>query len=381
MIKKILFQLVVITLVFFCNTIAFAQRQYTRNPHTVYDIVSDEFFFTIHYTFKDHYNHLQNYTLTLPVDFTTSEIAVFGIPKWLFDPYPDNEYNRTIRKKELESGLFEIRDNLIEVDKSAVVERYAETFCKPIAQMIVHSLEEYNRDTRRDRIEMAMRFVQDIPYGIPEYADHNRHYGEVSTPPGILINGYGDCDSKAILFAGILIYLVPADDFIFLNQPDHVLAAVIGTPDENDTYVEFDGDTYLLAETAGPGKRMLGEKGNYYRDKFTVEQLNIVLPATFPFKTLVSPNPPFSDMESVADDCVVIQNSSDRSFRFQLSPDNVNWKEFSLQENDSGNFKFNGEIQVFIRIKEKFEDKTYQVQTGKVYYFTFNAKKKMWELL
>ncbi len=381
MIKKTLFQIVVITLAFFCNTIAFAQKQYASNPYVVYDIASDEIFFTIHYTFKDHYDHLQNYTLTLPVDFTNSEIAVFGIPKWLFDPFPDNEENRTIRKKELESGLFEIRDDMIEVDKSAVVERYAETFCKPVAQLIVRSLEEYNRDTRRDRIEMAMRFVQDIPYGIPEYADRERHYGGVSTPPGILINGYGDCDSKAILFAGILIYLVPADDFIFLIQPDHLLAAVKETHDDKDTYIEFDRETYLLAETAGPGKRMLGEKGNYYRDKFTAEKLNIISPATFPFKTPVSPHIPFSEMEAVADDCVVIQNASDRTLRFQLSPDYQHWKEFSLQENSTGNFKFNGEIQIFIRIRDKSEELTYQVQTGKVYHFTFNAKKKMWEFL
>ena len=357
-----------------------AQKQYARNPHVVYKVTTVDGNYTISYTFKDHYNNFQKYTIELPVSFTDSAIAVLGIPKWLFEPNVDSEYNRMIREEELASGLFKLRNNVIEIDKSAVIERYAETFCKPIAKMIVQSLEEYSRDTRRDRIELAIRFVQDIPYGIPKYADKNRHYGGVSPPPGILINGFGDCDSKALLFASILIYLLPANDFIFLNQSDHVLSAVREEPDENQTFVEFQGDYYLLAETAGPGKRMLGEKGNYYRSKFSIEPLNIDAPQSFPFKTPVSSYLPLSPEVPVEKNYLVIDNSSDRVFRFQLSPDNNHWKEFVLQENNSGNYKFDDEMSVYLRIKEKTSNsKIYKVQTGNAYRFSYNTRDKLWE--
>jgi hypothetical protein len=352
-----------------------------KNPHVVYEVTNDSEQYTVNYTFKDHYNNFQHYTLTLPVDFTNREMAVLGIPKWLFEPYIDNEVNRMNREKELASGLFILKDNVIEIDKSAVIERYAETFCKPIANMIVQSLEEYNRDTRRDRIEMAMRFVQDIPYGIPDYADKNRHYGGVNSPPGIFIKGYGDCDSKALLFASILIYLIPAADFIFLNQAEHVLSAVRGEPEENQTFVDYKGNPFLLAETAGPGKRALGEKGNYYRNKFTVERIQLdSSPEPFPYKTPVSSRLPVSPEKSIEKNYLVIQNSSDRVFRFQLSIDNNHWKEFVLQANNGGNYKFDRETPVYLRIREKdLNEKVYKTQTGNAYQFYYNKQKKLWE--
>ena len=362
------------------STNSIAQKQYVRNPYVVYEVTTVDENYTINYTFKDHYNNFQNYTIKLPVSLTDSAIAVLGIPKWLFEPNVDNEYNRIIRDKELTAGLFKLRNNVIEVDKSAVIDHYAENFCKPIASMIVQTLEGYSRDTRRDRIELAIRFVQDIPYGIPEYADKNRHYGGVSPPPGILINGFGDCDSKALLFASILIYLLPAKDFIFLNQSDHVLCAVREEPGENQTFIKFQGDYYLLAETAGPGKRMLGEQGNYYRSKYSVEPLNIDPPESFPFKTPVSSHLPLSPEAPMGKNYLEIDNSSDRVFRFQLSPDNTHWKDFVLQENNSGNYKFDHEMSIYLRIKEKTSNsKIYKVQTGNVYRFSYNTLNNLWE--
>jgi hypothetical protein len=359
---------------------AFPQKNYVKNPHVVYKVEKDSEYYTIHYTFKGHYNNLQNYTLKLPTGFTDSEIDVFGIPQWIFEPYADNEYNRMLRTKEIKTGLFKINDNVIEIDKSAVVERYAETFCKPVAGLIVQSLEEYGRDTRRDRIEMAIRFVQDIPYGIPVYADNKRHFGGVSPPPGILRNGYGDCDSKALLFAGIIIYLIPADDFVFLNQPEHVLSAVKEIPAEEQTFIKFNNQEYLIAETAGPGKRLLGEKGQYYRDKFKVEPLTIPTTEPIPFRTAVSESLPFADEHLIEKNKLVIQNLSSRDFRFQLSPDNAHWKEFSLHENTLGNYKFERETTVYLKIREKnTAPLNYKVQTGNFYRFSYNVKEKLWE--
>jgi hypothetical protein len=366
------------TLVFVKDSVA--QKHYTKSPHVVYEVTSDEENYTIQYTFKDHYNNLQHYTLELPAGYTNSEIDVFGVPQWLFEPYIDNEYNRTIRMKELAEGLFMLSGKMIEVDKSAVISRYAETFCKPIAELIVRSLEEYGRDTRRDRIEFAIRFVQDIPYGIPAYSDKQRHFGGVSPPPGVLLNGYGDCDSKVLLFAGILIYLIPADEFIFLNQAEHVLSAVKEKPTEGLTFVRFEDDEYLIAETAGPGKRFLGEPGEFYSNKFKVEKLKIAAPGIFPYKTPVSSRLPYEPDLPAGKNYIVIQNTSDKDFSFQISLDKSNWKEFTVHRNDFENYKFDKEMEVYLRIKEKSAvPMVYKIQTGNAYSFSFNDRKKVWE--
>jgi hypothetical protein len=359
---------------------SYAQKHYTKNPHVIYEVTSDEENYTINYTFKDHYNHLQNYILKLPAAYTNHEIEVFGVPQWLFEPYVDNEYNRTIRLKELAAGLFMLSGKLIEVDKSAVISRYAETFCKPIAELIVRSLEEYGRDTRRDRIEFAIRFVQDIPYGIPAYSDKQRHFGGVSPPPGVLLNGYGDCDSKVLLFAGILIYLIPANEFIFLNQAEHVLSAVKEKPTEGLTFVRFENEEYLIAETAGPGKRLLGEQGEFYNNKFKVEKLRIEAPDILPYDSPVSLRLPYAPDLPAGKNYIVIQNTSDKDFIFQISLDNSNWKEFTVRRNDFENYKFDKEMEVYLRIKDKSAAPVvYKIQTGNAYSFSFNALKKAWE--
>ena len=380
MIRKVCF---ILFIIFFLNgysNFTLGQKHYTKNPHVVYEVTSDSEYYTVNYTFKDHYDNFQTYNLKLPVVFTDNEIAAFGIPKWLFDPFIDNEQNRVIRNHEITEGLFTINDNFIEVDKSALLGRYAENFCKPIAGLIVQSLQEYKRDTRRDRIEFTIRFVQDIPYGIPDYADKEHHFGGVSPPPGVLRNGYGDCDSKVLLFAGILIYLIPVDDFIFLNQPEHVLSAIREIPDGKSTYIRYDKQDFLIAETAGPGKRLLGEEGEYFGNKFTVEPLRIITPDIFPYKNQVSSNFPYAPELPVGKNYLVIQNSSDRDFPFQLSLDNSHWKEFILHKKISGSYKFDTEISVFLKIRGKnSKTNVYKVSTGKTYKFTYNSKEKLWE--
>lgn len=377
---RLFFHFIAILNLIIVNQDALAQKQYAKNPHVVYEVETANEIYTVNYSFKDHYGNMHKYALSLPVEYTNREIEVFGIPKWLFEPYIDNAQNRYIRDAELEKGLFKLQDNVIEVDKSAVINRYAETFCKPIAEMIVNSLEHFNRDTRNDRIEMAIRFVQDIPYGIPIFSDKNRHYGGVTPPPALLINGFGDCDSKAILFVSILIYLIPANEVVFLNQSEHVLSAVKGERNGTLTYIEFKGHDYLIAETAGPGERKLGEKGNYYRNKFFVEQLSIAAPEPFEFKTAVSDQLPITHSGISQDrNVLVITNQSDKVFRFQISQDKTYWKSFTLPADRIGQYTFEKEMEVFLKLSDKTGNpEVYKLQTGNSYRFSFNSRNKGW---
>lgn len=368
-----------------CNflllTSLFAQKDLEQNSHVTYEVSLDESVYTIQYRFKDHFGNYQNYELVLPHSYTQQAINKFGVPTWLFEPYVDTEENRRVRQNEMSKGLFMLDDNLIEVDKSAVIHYYSPHFFKPIAEMIVSSLADYGKDTRRDRIEMAIRFIQDIPYGIPDIKNKKRHFGGVIPPPQILIEGYGDCDSKVMLFVGILMYLIPGDDIVFLNQDDHVLAAIKEKPQKGLTYIEFQGEEYLVAETAGPGKRLLGQKGNYYRKKFRVETLRFTPPEVIPFQYDVISNKPVANSESLESNVLVITNISERGFKFQISADNLHWENFYLNSNTYGNYILNEEQQVYLRYRERGSSfNVYKIHTGNNYSFSWNNRKKLWEI-
>lgn len=373
--------LLIILFTIFAVRPSFAQPSIEKNDYVSYDVNVSSDSYEITYRFKDQFYNLQTYSLSMPLEETNNMIDKFGIPNWLFEPYVDNPANRYYREQEMAKGLFLLNENTIEVDKSAVLDYYSSTFAEPIARMIVSSLADYGRDTRRDRIEFAMRFIQDIPYGVPDYKDDERHYGGVHSPPQLLIKGYGDCDSKVLLFAGILTYLIPASDIIFLNQKEHVLSAIREEPDKGLTFVSFGDEQFLIAETAGPGKRLLGEKGHYYRERFTIETLRIdppeILPFAKPSDQTIMPGP----LGRVDDNTLLIKNGSSRSFQFQISPDNRRWENLNLPSQQAGEYVFEKKVKLFLRFKEtRNKTATYQITTGSAYTIRWNTRRNRWEI-
>ncbi|MCB2221941.1 MAG: hypothetical protein KQI35_16250 [Bacteroidetes bacterium] len=358
-----------------------ADPRVEKNPHVVYHVSLNDDQYLIEYTFMDPFGNLQTYSLTIPHEGAVKMIDKFGIPMWMFEPYVDTEDNLAYRKEILKKGLFRLHENTIEVDKSAVVQYYSEAICKPIAKMIIRSLADYNMDTPRNRIEFAMRFVQDIPYGIPLYEDDDRHYGGVSPPPKLLIDGYGDCDSKVLLFAGILVYLIPVDDFIFLNQLEHVLSAIRAEPDKGLTFVRFEGDRFLIAETAGPGKRLLGQEGTYFRNKFVPEKLQIDPPEILPPEKAGLSTSYRNTSKTNNTNTITIRNTSNRRFSFQISNDQVQWKKLQLTGKQSGQFEMEAGSALFIRFRERNSRYViHKISPGNTYSLIWDPKKNKWEI-
>ncbi len=353
-----------------------------KNGHVIYEVSQTGDEYLVHYRFLDPFNNLQDYHLRMPAAQTARMISQFGIPGWLFEPYVDTEYNRRMREEVVARGMFLIRDNIIEVDKRAVIEYYGETFCRPIAAMIASSLSEMGADTRRNRIEFAIRFVQDIPYGIPERGNDSIHYGGVFVPPQVLLKGYGDCDSKALLFAGILSHLIPAGDIVFLNQKEHVLTAVKGEAEDGMTVIRFRGDTYLLAETAGPGRRSLGQQGNYYRHEFRVETVGITPPEPIPAGDHSRAGQLQWHPEAPGSNVLLLLNDSPRRVHFDISPDSRKWERLRLEANQAGRYVFKGKAKVFLRVKDSNGKAiTFRLDTGAAYTMRWNKRQKRWDII
>lgn len=234
-------------------------KDFSINEHVRYEATQTlEGGLHIRFLFKDHTETLLEFEHTYDYRYTINMISRFGLPNsFSRDYYPAEEPNRL---KIIDNALFKLKAGKIGPDLSAVATLYSDDFAKPIADFIIASLRQRGIDTRQHRIAMAMAFTQDIPYGVPEFEDGVNRAG-LSPAPLILLSGFGDCDSKATLFVGILRHLIKPEDIIFLHEQGarHVLTAIRDIEAPGRWTITHDGDTFVLADTAGTARFAFGE--------------------------------------------------------------------------------------------------------------------------
>ena len=246
----------------FCN--AQLPKDYSCNSHVKYDVVSANGQYNISYTFKDQNEVLRTFSFSFNQSKTLRDIARYGVPVSFFDNISDVKTLSKSRLKAIKKGFFIQTEKVLKPNRSAIVSFYR-PYCKGIADGIIALLEEEKYDSPINRINMAMKFVQDIPYGVPEIKDSTWEIYGIYTPPEIFIRKYGDCDSKSILFACILSYLINPNDILFLFQGhNHALIAIKGKPNAVQKYIEVDKEKYILADVTGPARLAFGDDGNKF---------------------------------------------------------------------------------------------------------------------
>jgi hypothetical protein len=116
-------------------------------------------------------------------------------------------------------------------------------------------------DSYLNRVQAALNFVQFIPYGRPDLDATGWYYHEIGVPPEVFIMGYGDCDSKSVFFASIIMNLIPVENIVLVEclvkssndntNGAHMMVAVsdLGISGE---FVNFNNMDYLLLETTQP---------------------------------------------------------------------------------------------------------------------------------
>ncbi len=271
----------------------FSQDEYVKNEHVDIDSYINNGNYIIDYQFKDHNGDLHNFSMALEKIKTDSMIKKFGISNSILksskkmDHDIINERNRII-----EDGMFIAQDGFPkELNKKVLVSYYRE-IVNPIANYIIEYLEKNNIDNRLNRIEMAMKFVQDIPYAIPEEDKRAFKLGYI-TPPEVLIEGYGDCDSKTILFACVMSYLINYEDIIFVSTPGHIFSAIkdYGYTHENEYvpqsqreinygtgggFVMYNNNKYFVCETAGSARPNYGKSYQYQPSSFRNKEVSFL---------------------------------------------------------------------------------------------------------
>jgi len=248
--------------------------------------VNIESYYSVDYTFVDPWEKPRSLNLKYPVKKTNDMIARFGIPRWMTEgpssPRDKAEQANGKRSEIVKAGLFIYHPGkLLGPDPSAVVSYYAPDFCSQIAQKLKKMLVDDGKDSRENRIEIALRFVQDIPYAVPADAENDakRIRSGVLTPPEVLLSCYGDCDSKSFLLAGILAYLIDPGDVRFFETDTHMTMAVRMPSGDKAAYSEMVGEGenshvehYWIAEPSG-ARLKVGDRGSFAAKKVSVSHL------------------------------------------------------------------------------------------------------------
>jgi len=239
---------------------SFSQTKYKKNKHVeIQTIVVDEDYL-VEYVFKDHFNQIHNVSFSFDKEKADESIDRMGIPYSMFDKFKLTEENLRRNKQILEAGLFKNENNKLELDYDAVVSFYR-PYCKGIAEKLISLLNSQDQDNTLNRIELTMKFIQDIPYAIPR-KNRNVYKNGCLAPIEVLIDGYGDCDSKTLLFASILTHMIPTEHILFVKGDNHVLTAVRFDEKvlQKTDFFRYNRKKYYICETAGPGRRLFGEK-------------------------------------------------------------------------------------------------------------------------
>tara|TARA_B100000902_G_scaffold391982_1_gene443557 strand:- start:213 stop:1049 length:837 start_codon:yes stop_codon:yes gene_type:complete len=257
---------------FFLPLFLFSQNEYSKNDHVQIKTNISDSNYIINYTYKDHFSQINYMNLSFDKKTTDKAIRKLGIPYSLFDQYSfsgssqeEVDRKKAKRQEEVDSiclhGLFVDRDDVLELDYDLIVSFY-KPFFKSIANDLIAVLKKDNNDSKKNRIEIAMKFIQDIPYGQPK-RNKKKFKNGCLAPLEVLVKGYGDCDSKSLLFACILSNMIDSGDILFVIEPDHLLAAVYYNQSmaRGSKYFSSNGKRYYLCEVVGPARLDFGEEG------------------------------------------------------------------------------------------------------------------------
>ena len=116
---------------------------------------------------------------------------------------------------------------------------------------LMHALaQEFSRYalTEKDQIELALSFVQSLPYAFDTDSKDEDEY--VRYPVETLVDGCGDCEDKVALLVALLYEM--DKDFVLLVLPEHMALGVHCDEIEGHRYLLYQGKKYYFMETTMP---------------------------------------------------------------------------------------------------------------------------------
>jgi hypothetical protein len=184
-------------------------------------------------------------------------IESFGIPEtWTKISYRTEDelkQQRTdLRNKAKQHGIeMNLEGNLFSVDYNWVVKKSVSDLHE-IANIIRSTARRKGYRSRRELIGAVASFVQELQYQLPPDHRINEDGEKILTagatmPLETLSNQRGDCDTKSLLFAG-LVRSISLVDVIFVAIEEHLFAGIRMNPSQNDHSIRHQGRDWVLVE-------------------------------------------------------------------------------------------------------------------------------------
>lgn len=151
-----------------------------------------------------------------------------------------------------ENRFTRTRDGAVTFDHAALVGDYDDAL-RPVAEALREGVVG-----DRAFVERALSFVQSLPYEARKRKGGDPGYRR---PLALLSRDRGDCDSKTVLFLGLVEAGAPDLPLAVVYVPGHALAGVGLPREKGDRVFSAGGDRYLWAEPVGPAQLPLGQVG------------------------------------------------------------------------------------------------------------------------
>ena len=246
--------------------------EYHKNPFTEQHVEITKKIYGFRYKFSSPSNEWFEWKWKYKRVATNEMIKKFGMPHSIFEPYQATKKNVKLRNKLIKKSFFKEEGNVLYPDFNRMIPFYM-GFTSPLYALTIKTLGKDS--TPRERVEFLLRFVQDIPYGIPPTRSNSKVISGILSPPQIFIEKWGDCDSKVLLISSILAH-EPRYKILLVYLENHLLMAFEGRPHPNDSFIVFQGSKFILADPTGPAHLQLGNPGPDFKGNFKkIEPLQI----------------------------------------------------------------------------------------------------------
>lgn len=249
--------MIVLLLLAFTNLWAIEPSGYSNKPElkAKSQVIGSQIFFQ--YGFKDLKGEYQEWSWQDDYSKLKNLSDQFGVG--VRDPSNPKFY-----EGDLASGLFDNHPLVGAIpDYSKLVSLYQGTVVE-IYRNWKRTVDSQNL-TKRESVELMLRFLQDYPYGIPPKVIDRKFIGGLLVPPLSLEKGWGDCDSKSLLMASVLsLDSYFRDKMAMILVPGHALLGIeVPTLPYDETY-KYRNQTYVVAEPTGLSRTPFGRKNSPY---------------------------------------------------------------------------------------------------------------------
>ncbi len=202
---------------------------------------------------------MQELTCNITIDQSkvTEAIESFGIPKtWTTFMYTDErdlaKQQKELKAKAANYGIKMLEEsNRFTIDYNWVINQNKSSI-EEIAKRIRSTARRRGYRSRRELVGAFASFVQSLKYRVPRDYRLNGKNEKILTagammPLETLAIGWGDCDSKSMLFAA-LVQSIDLVDVCFIVMDEHLFAAVQLRHNQDEQFIKHNGKDWVLIE-------------------------------------------------------------------------------------------------------------------------------------